>query len=204
MRSLRVNLHRWTRDAHSVLGLFISPFLLVFAVSTLLFNHTWKPWESRAEAEKSGPLSVEIPEELEGIDQAQAIMRQVGVSGEIRNIFRPEGRLLIPGMTPGRNTVINVDLITGMAEVEQRKTGFWDVLFYLHKSPGPHNANIRGNWVFTRMWTWLMDTVVYAILLISVSGIYLWTVIKAERKTGLILLGAGCLSFAVMVSTIVF
>ena len=48
--------------------------------------------------------------------------------------------------------------------------------------PGDH----RGNRVFTRVWTGLIDTVVCAIVLISISGIYLWAVIKAERKTGLI------------------
>ena len=62
----------------------------------------------------------------------------------------------------------------------------------------------RGNRVFTRVWTGLIDTVVCAIVLISISGIYLWAVIKADRKTGLILLGAGCLSFVVMVSAIIF
>lgn len=203
MRLFRINPYRWIRDAHLVLGLFSSPFLLVFAVSTLLFNHTWKPWTSRTEVERP-PTSVEIPEGVEGIGQAQAIMRQIGVSGEIRNIFRPENRLLILVMKPAQNTTITVDLETKMAEIEQNTTDFWDVLLYLHKSPGPHNANIRGNWVFTRIWTWLIDAVVCAILFISVSGVYLWAVIKAERKIGLILLGAGGLTFVVMVSTIIF
>jgi len=207
MRSLRrflINPYLWIRDAHLILGLFTSPFLLLFAVSTLLFNHTWKPWESRAEVEDATPQAVEISEEIDGVEQAQAIMRQVGVSGEIRNIFHPENRLVIRVMKPAENTTITVDLATSMAEINRNTTGFWEKLFYLHKSPGPHNAKIRGNWVFTRVWTGLIDTAVCAILLISISGIYLWAVIKAERKTGLILLGAGCLSFVVMVSAIIF
>ena len=203
MMSIRVKPYRWIRDVHLILGLFVSPFLLVFAVSTLLLNHTWKPWASLAEVEMPTPQVVEIPEEIEGIEQAQAIMLQVGVSGEIRNVFRPENGLVILVMKPGKNTTITVDMTTGAAEIEQNETDFWDVLLYLHKSPGPHNANIRGNWIFTRLWTWLIDTAVCAILLVSVSGIYLWAVIKAERKAGLILLGAGCLSFAAMVSIII-
>ena len=38
MRLFRITPYRWIRDTHLLIGLFISPFLLVFAVSTLLFN----------------------------------------------------------------------------------------------------------------------------------------------------------------------
>ena len=39
---------------------------------------------------------------------------------------------------------------------------------------------------------------VHLILFITVSGVYLWYVLRAERKVGLILLFAGALSFFVM------
>jgi hypothetical protein len=68
-------------------------------------------------------------------------------------------------------------------------------LVYLHKSPGQHNANIRGNWIFTRLWRILVDSVVYVLLFLTTGGVYLWAVIKAERKTGLICLGAGMVCF---------
>ena len=202
MRPFRQNLYLWIRDLHLYFGLFISPFILVFAVTTLLFNHTWKPWEQKEDARKI-EVPVQVPADVEGVEQAKAVMRQVGVSGEIRNIFRRRNRLVIPVMKPGQNTSIKVNLETGIAVVEQRDTGFWDAVMYLHKSPGPHVARIRGNWIFTRIWTYLADSVVYFVLFISASGIYLWTVLKAERKIGLILMGAGCLTFFMMVSCII-
>ena len=36
----------WTRELHVHLGLFISPFILVFAISAILFNHAYKPWST--------------------------------------------------------------------------------------------------------------------------------------------------------------
>jgi hypothetical protein len=45
------------------------------------------------------------------------------------------------------------------------------------------------------VWRWLADSSAYLLFFISVSGIYLWWVILAERKAGLLLLGAGALSF---------
>ena len=64
----------------------------------------------------------------------------------------------------------------------------------LYKTPGPHLGNIRGNWVYTRIWKRAVDGP-YTAPIISASGIYLWAVLKAERKVGLIILGAGAISF---------
>jgi hypothetical protein len=41
----------------------------------------------------------------------------------------------------------------------------------------------------------MADATVYLVLFISFSGIYLWYVLRAERAVGLLLLGAGALSF---------
>ena len=41
----------------------------------------------------------------------------------------------------------------------------------------------------------MADATVYLVLFISVSGIYLWYVLRAERKVGFILIFAGALSF---------
>jgi hypothetical protein len=41
----------------------------------------------------------------------------------------------------------------------------------------------------------MADTVVCLLLFLSVSGVYLWAVIKAERRIGLVLLAAGAVSF---------
>ena len=207
MKRIRIfskSLYLWIRELHLYLGLFISPFIVVFAVSTILFNHAWKPWNAGSDAKvQKMSVPVKIPEDVEGLEQAKQIMRQVNVSGEISYLPKPKDHLVIPVMKPGQKITIDVNLETRPAEIERRYTAIWDALFYLHKSPGAHNANIRGNWFYTRLWSWLADTVVYLLLFISASGIYLWTVIKAERVIGLILLGAGGLSFLLIVFAIV-
>ena len=81
------------------------------------------------------------------------------------------------------------------AAVTRRRTGWWESLAYLHKSPGPHNVAIRGNWVWTRVWKWFADTTIYLTLFITISGVYMWYAIKAERTIGLILLSTGAVTF---------
>ena len=92
-------------------------------------------------------------------------------------------------------TIIDVDVPSRTAVVSRRKMGILESVGYLHKSPGPHNADLRGNWFWTRLWRWLADGTVYLLLFISATGLYLWFAIKAERRIGFALLGAGAVSF---------
>ena len=91
--------------------------------------------------------------------------------------------------------MVDLNTDTRSAAITGRATGMWNALVYLHKMPGQHNANIRGNWIFLRIWKWLADATVYLVLFLSVSGIYLWAVLRAERRIGWTLMGAGACSF---------
>ena len=193
----------WTRDLHLYFGLFISPFILIFSISLFFLNHAWSPDYKAAAGAAELSVKVTIPEGFastegrEQIELAKPILSELGIAGEIDRISRlPKKRLWkIRVMTPGRQATVYVDADAGRARVERTKTGFWDALIYLHKSPGPHNAVLRGNWIFTRIWKFLADSVTLLLLFITISGVYLWAVIKSERKAGLIALGAGLVSF---------
>jgi hypothetical protein len=129
----------------------------------------------------------------------------VGLTGEIGflRFLRKERHLVFPVSKPGLEATVDVDLGSRSAVVSTRKTGWWQTLAYLHKSPGPHNVNIRGNWFWTRAWGWLADATIYLTLFISISGVYLWYAIKAERTVGLWLLGAGALCFSGIIYAVV-
>jgi hypothetical protein len=186
---------RRIRQLHCYFGLFLSPFLGVFAVSAILFNH---PWPASPAATTQRQISLQVPDGLKGLDLAREIMRQADVWGEI--VFISEqaqgARLVFPIERPGRKTNIRADLPAKTATIEERPTTWVEALTFLHKFPGPHVVSIRGNWFFTRLWGVLADGTVYLLVLASVTGLYLWLVAKSERKAGLLCLAAGCLSFA--------
>jgi hypothetical protein len=199
---MRKSFYLWTRDLHLYFGLFISPFVLVFAASVFFLNHAWTPWAANPTAIRS-VQDLRIPmgmEKLQGpalVRQIRPVLDQVGVTGEVAYIrsLPKEHRMIVAVNVPGRETTVDLRFDNRSATVTERKTGIWSAVVYLHKSPGPHNVNIRGNWPFTRIWKWLADATVYLLLFISASGIYLWVVLRAERRIGLILMGAGALSF---------
>jgi hypothetical protein len=191
-----------TRDLHLYLGLFLSPFLLLFAISTIFLVHSWipgtpPPATTRTANDPLMPANLDL---LGGRDQVNAIhgvLDRLGIYGEIGFVRRvaKEHRLIVPVAVPGRETTVDLNLETRSAAISQRVTGVADALIYLHKMPGPHNQNIRGNSSFLRIWRWLADGVVYLVLFISISGVYLWAVLRAERRIGLTILSAGAASF---------
>jgi len=200
----------WTRDLHLYFGLFVSPFVLLFAVSVFFLNHGRTPVNGTTTTQVAVddlqvPFGIEEAEGMERVRRAQEILKQVGVTGEVNFIrYIPnEHRLVIPVVKPGVETTIDLNVEARTATVTRRETTTWEVLSYLHRSPGPHNAAIRGNWFWTRAWQWLADMTVYLVLFLSMSGIYLWAVLRAERKVGLVLLLAGAVSFGGIVYAVI-
>lgn len=197
-----------TRDLHLYAGLFASPFVLLFAVSVFFLVHAWVPGRSREAAAPGRTVhNLRLPSNLESlsgrprVDAIRSVLDQVGVQGEIGFIrhIPKERRLVVPVSVPGRETTVDIDLSARRALIAERQTGVADALITLHKSPGPHLANIRMNWLPMLTWRWLADATVYLLLFITATGIYLWIALRAERRIGIALLTAGAVSFFGMV-----
>ena len=194
-------LYRWVRDLHLYSGLFISPFILLFALSVLYLNH------GKLILDQAPPLeaypNLQLPDGLdrfkgvEAVERVKTILPQVGVKGEIGYVRynAKDGRLIFPVSKADAEATVDVDLSSRSATVTRRQMSLWESLAYLHRMPGPHNVAIRGNWIGTRVWRALADTSIYLLLFISISGIYLWWAIKAERKAGFRLLATGAATF---------
>ena len=198
---MRQLLYQLIRDLHLYVGLFLSPFVLLFAVSVFFFVHGSAPGARRGAEVRTAQLS--LPAGLEKlsmraqIDALHGPLAEAGVQGELGFVqyISGEHRLVFPVTVPGRQMTVDVDLLSHDATIASRTTGLGDALITLHKFPGQHLAAIRMNWLFMRVWRWLADATVYLILFISASGIYLWAALRGERRMGLALLAAGAITF---------
>lgn len=200
-----------TRDLHLYLGLFAAPFVLVFGVSTLFLVHAWIPGSVKSREPPRVVTGVALPPNIETLDGRARVnalrttLPALGVTGEIgfvRHIPR-DHRLVFAVFVPGRETTIAIDIATLTATITQSDSGIWDGLVTLHKSPGQHLVDTRMNWFPMRVWRWFADSTVYLILFITLSGIYLWAVLRSERVPGLALLAAGALSFMGIVYAVI-
>jgi hypothetical protein len=177
--------------------LFISPFILLFAASVFYLNHG--KLVPGAELRVDTYQDLTIPNGFdrlkgpEAIERAKAILPQVGVAGEIGFLryVSTNRHLIFPVSKAGSEATVDVDLSARTAAVKRRSMDLWESLSYLHKMPGPHNVAIRGNWIGTQAWRVFADVTIYLILFISLSGVYLWWAIKAERRIGFALLTTG-------------
>ena len=202
-------LYRWLRDLHLYLGLFISPFVLLFAVSVFYLNHG--KLGSSVEPTPDTYRDLKIPDGFdrlkgrEAVDRAKAVLPQVEVSGEIgflRYVSTTQ-HLIFPVSRAGSEATVDIDLARRTATVRRRTMNVWESLSYLHKIPGPHNVAIRGNWIGTELWRIFADATIYLLLFISASGVYLWWAIKGERRIGFTLLAGGAATFAGLIYVIV-
>ena len=200
---MRRRFYRVIRDLHLYLGLFSSPFVLVFAISLFFLVHTWLPKIASETSNTRVVSALPLPADLQTlsgrplIDALRPALEKADVHGEvgfIQNVVKEE-KLIIPVTIPGREMIVTISIASREATIVTRETGLAAAMATLHRSPGEHAPAIRMNWFYMQAWRWLADTTAYLILFISVSGIYLWYVLRAERRVGFVLLFAGALSF---------
>ncbi len=190
-----------TRDLHLYLGLFISPFVLVFAVSVFFFVHAITPKFGPETTQTRSVTGVSLPPDLsklsgrpliDGLKPTLASLHVPGEIGFIRHVVGDD-TLVIPVSVPGRATTVTLRIAQREATVTTRETGLADALMTLHRSPGGHTPTVSMNWFPMRVWWWVSDTTAYLTLFITISGLYLWYVLRAERRIGCVLLGTGTL-----------
>jgi hypothetical protein len=193
-----------TRDLHLYLGLFVSPFVLVFAASVFYLVHGGA---GRPAPDPQDPprtiANVDLPPNLAGlegrprVEALRTVFLRIDVQGEIDFVRHvpAEHRLIVPVRLPDRDSVVTLDYQARVATVRSRHHSMAAAFVYLHKMPGPHNADTRGNSPLIRGWRVLSDGTAYVLLFITLSGVYLWVALKAERRVGLWIAIAGAASF---------
>ena len=202
-------MYRWTRELHLYFGLFVSPFLLLFGVSVFFLNHAkvavdrWTSVDTVRDVRV--PAGLELLRGREAVDRAREMLPQLGVTGEIgfTRFVAATRHFVFPVSRPGMETTVEVDLDARSAVVSRRATSVLEAFAYLHKMPGPHNVAIRGYWVGIQVWRYFADATIYLLLFISLSGIYLWWTIKAERRIGLTLAAGGIVTFFGLVYAVI-
>src|SRR5215472_8635587 len=123
-----------TRDLHLYLGLFISPFVLVFAISVFFLVHSWIPGADNRDVSTTSVSDLRLPPELEKlsgrelVDALRPVLDQIGVQGEMQFVRRvpAEHRIIVPVTVPGRETSVAFDLQRRSAEIKRHTTGIWD------------------------------------------------------------------------------
>ena len=181
------------RALHLYTGLLISPFVLIFAVSVLVFNHA--PYINKIRPVKNLPPETvkldSIPFRSTDMLTARAILKKLEIKGEIDYINKKDSTMFFPVRTPEMLNRISVNTHSGLVSITRAEQGVLRSTTYLHSMPGPHNVAIRGNSGFIKVWRYFVDTIVYSLLFLTISGVFLWYFLQSERKLGLLSVAIG-------------
>ncbi len=191
------NYYPLIRTFHIYFGLFISPFILIFSISVLAFNHMGflnqiNPVKSLPEIRTKLD---NIPYDTTDLLTAKAIIRKLDIKGEIDFIMKNDDQISFPVNKPGVKTRVVVNTHTDSVVITRQMEGSIRAMNYLHIMPGQHNAKIRGNSLFLKIWRLMADAVVYLLLFLILSGIFLWYFLEFERNTGFYAIILGMLFF---------
>jgi hypothetical protein len=188
-------------------GLLCFSYLILLGISVLNFNHPFaftKP--SAEETTWTQPISIPSlvkadsktpPDAMQRLNDA-AILHAMGSFAE--SYPNSNGSWTSPGtyhahlVRPGKEYQIDVHVDQGTETVTQTKTGLWTLVRDLHGS-----YFIYADSVLASTWSWYTDLCTFVVVFAGISGIYLWTRRRRERRIGLFVIGiATVLSLSLM------
>lgn len=182
------------RRSHMYLALFLTPWILVYALSTIGMNH--RPFFT-----KTGDNPVQFEKESEqiytGIFPLQATARQIAfqllkglnLEGTFSVQERPEGeRITILRQDPVFPRRITFAPRSGLLVVERQVFSTHTFLERMHRRRGyQHDLFLEDTWAVS------VDLVIVAMVFWALSGLWMWWELRSTRMWGsaCLLLGFG-------------
>jgi hypothetical protein len=203
LRSARIRIV--TRKLHNYLGLYLLLFVWLFSVSGLVLNHSkWSVaqfWKARQET--ASQRAFRSPPGSGDLATAADLMGQFGIVGEVGETRRsPDGRHFdFQVVRPGRVFRVQARLDSAHATVTEIRLNPWGVMDALHKFTGVKmdDPALTRDWILTRIWSLAMDALAVGLVVLVLSGLYLWYRLPGRRRLGVsaLLLGIICCAFFV-------
>jgi hypothetical protein len=204
MRSFAKTFTIWNRKVHYYLGLYLLLFLWLFAFTGLLLNHsTWQfqqffPNRTISKSERA----IQAPASGSELEQAQGIMQQLGIQGEVQwGAPRKDPLHLDFNVNrPGSIDQIQADLALVRANITHTQYNGWGIVRTLHTFVGvsPTDSRNHRDWILTTIWALSMDGIALGIIVMVLGSFYMWWQLKDKRLPGLVALSLGtavCLFF---------
>ncbi len=185
---------RLMRVSHLYTGLFLTPWMALYAISALSLNHTDSlrdppPWKTTSESNfKVGKAFPHDPDE-----QADTILKHLDLAGPRRITQNDAGQMMIYRMCATGNYRVTWQRTAGHLIVERQLPfsihTFVNALHFQHRYDQPYLA--------CQVWAVIVDATAISTAIWVISGVYLWAR-RPHRGWGGLCLAAGTALFAVL------
>ncbi|WP_179402902.1 PepSY-associated TM helix domain-containing protein [Burkholderia guangdongensis] len=191
-RSRRAVFIKWLRKVHGWVGLWGAVLGLMFGVTGVLLNHRAGPMRIPVGTPQVDALQIALPDPSPATPAAMAawLQRELSFDGRPgrmrreaaqpvawgdRHVVQPEHWQL--GLVGPRHSV-QAEYWVGNGYVSVKRTAntFGGVLKSLHRGDG-----LGIGWIL------LMDTIAGSLILLSLTGVLLWTELNKRRTVGVVL-----------------
>ncbi len=162
------------RITHVYLTLFGLVLILFFAVTGFMLNHEdwFLPSEPRTRTVE-GTLPSALLISVDKFDVSEAVRREFAIAG-VANSFRvDDDSVEIEYLRPGERVFTEVQRETGRTVVKFETSGWAGIMTDLHKGKSAGRA-----------WGLVIDAVCVLLLVISATGLVLWSSLKTRGKWG--------------------
>ena len=185
------------RRSHMYAALFLTPWILMYAISTMAMNH--REWFKRAYGEAPPAFTAERETRFEGVlpdgdakARGAVLLASLGMEGAFNTQTRKaDGALIVNRantVTPRRITYTPGD---GRVLVEKQEFRANAFLERMHRRRGYQQPFLADT-----LWAACVDLTIAAMLFWALSGLWMWWEMKATRNWGALAALSGAALFA--------
>jgi len=168
-------MRKWVMWFHIHTGLLFFGFLLIFGLSSLVFNHNPKFLEREKTSPKwDQPISTVPQADL--WKYAAAVADDMGLDGRVLHPVSKNGALDFDLVRPGRRYIVH--LKDKGVHVDEFREGFVATLSEMHGVRPTNNSPLLN------LWAWY--AIIGSVVLVgsAITGVYVWAVRPRERILG--------------------
>ena len=175
-------MYRWMRNAHLILGLVALPMLLMYGISAIGMSHpAW--FSGKRQVNEKVVQFYPSPEKYDGRALARELMQQFGLRGVLQTVEPTPHGYHLQIARVGTSCAIDYNQQTGEAKIRTTTLTFMGMLNRVH-----HIGTVRSPSQAVNALGVLVFFASVCLILLALSGIYLWFQFHRERVIGALLL----------------
>jgi hypothetical protein len=201
-RSRRANFIKWLRKVHGWVGLWGAVLGLMFGVTGFLLNHRGGPLRISTGEPQVAEMQIPVPQKPMNspMEMAKWLKGELKIDGKPgrakrepahpvawgdRSTMQPE-LWQVGVMGPSQSVQAEYWVGNGYVTVKRTHNTFLATLNNLHKGGGMGVG-----------WVLLIDTIAGSLILLSLTGVLLWTELNKRRVVGVVLVGGSVIAAVV-------
>jgi len=171
---------KWARYVHVYLTMFGLLVILFFAATGFILNHPdWFGQDDKHDTTVTGSVPTNLAREPDKLALVELLRKDFGATGYVEpfDTDDPE-ELEVRFKSPGRETIAKIKREDGSAKITHSSFGLLGLLTDLHR--GDASPRHSGE-----TWSLVIDGVAILLLLVSVTGLILWTSLRSRGQFGI-------------------